>query len=93
MKKYYELLKIELRITFLSRLQYKVGMISDFIMIVGVFLIAFFFNEGSPLKIYYDISSNDGNILFFIGFLFCSFLLSTWIFYINSFFGSKQKVF
>lgn len=42
MKKYYELLKIELRITFLSRLQYKVGMISDFIMIVGVFLIAFF---------------------------------------------------
>lgn len=73
MKKYYELLKIELRITFLSRLQYKVGMISDFIMIVGVFLIAFFFNEGSPLKIYYDISSNDENILFFIGFLFWQF--------------------
>lgn len=42
MKKYLELFIMELKMMTLARWRYKMNMISDIIMIVGIFIIVFF---------------------------------------------------
>ena len=73
MKKYLELFIMELKMMTLARWRYKMNMISDIIMIVGIFIIVFFCTDDQTLSNYYHLSVEKNSILLFMGYLFWQF--------------------
>ncbi len=72
-KRYYELFRQEMIMLVQSRLRYKVGLISDLILIVGTFILAYYFKNNASLTNYYGVNVNQSNYLFYLGFVFWQF--------------------
>ena len=75
MKKYLELFIMELKMMTLARWRYKMNMISDIIMIVGIFIIVFFCTDDQTLSNYYHLSVEKIAFYFLWGIYFGSLLL------------------
>ena len=69
----FEYIKQELVMTFKTRIRYKVGIVSDLVIMSLTYIFVYFFQTGLLLEIYYDTTKANGNILFLLGFLFWQF--------------------
>lgn len=68
-----DLVYMQVKITFLSRIRYKVGLLSDFLVIAGTYLFVYFFGNGEFIGQNYSTTITNGNILLLIGFIFWQF--------------------
>lgn len=72
-QKYFELFKQEMIMLIKSRIRYKVGLFSDLILIVGTFILAYYFKNNTSLNNYYNVDDSQSNYLFYLGFVFWQF--------------------
>ena len=73
MEKYLQLICQETKMTFKSIWRYKVSMISDLVILVGTFFMAYFLKNNTWLMNAYEASQDQSNYLFFIGYVFWQF--------------------
>ena len=72
-EKYLQLIWQETKMTFRSIWRYKVNMISDLLILVGAFILSYFFKNNSALMNAYQVNQDQSNYLFFIGYVFWQF--------------------
>lgn len=73
MSKYFELFCLELKMGVLARWRYKMNMIGDIVIMVGIFVMVFFLQSDYSLANHYHLSIEKNGILLFIGYLFWQF--------------------
>lgn len=73
MKRYVDFISFQTKTTLLSRMRYKVGIISDLIIMLGTYIFICFFQDPQYMAEAYSILSGDASILILIGFIFWQF--------------------
>jgi len=63
----------ELMMSFKSRIRYKIGIVSDLIVMTGTYFAVYLFQTGSPFEAFYDVTKKEASVLLLIGFLFWQF--------------------
>lgn len=70
MKKYFNVIKWEVILSFKEYMRYRIGLIMDFIIFTGIFIGIYFFNISEGFSSVYNISDAHAKILVLIGYIF-----------------------
>lgn len=73
MERYIDFISFQTRTSLLSRIRYKVGIISDLIIMLGTYIFIYFFQDVKYIANAYSASNEDASILILLGFIFWQF--------------------
>lgn len=69
----FELVVQEIRLALKTRWGYKIGIVSDLVVITATFVLMFYFQSSYGLQDFYGVSEQTAKVLYFLGFLFWQF--------------------
>lgn len=73
MESYMDLVKMQIQVFLKNRIRYKVGCVSDLILLGGTYVFAYYFGNSQFIAEEYSTTIANGNILLLIGFIFWQF--------------------